>query len=196
MTEKKKFFSTIMVHECAVKGKDEKYHHIQTVLYVEGRLTKAGVTVDDKKANLAISVQNQTKALNRALQRIGVEEGALFHSESDGNAYDLLHAVCWNQYAKERLGKVPAGSVVGLFGDLRKNTGTDGKVYVALYVDDFKELEPLQKILQASRRKQPRAETEPLLVMIHSGVNTPEVDNQPSGFEKGSSFGLIFFLEI
>ena len=127
-----------MVHECAVKGKDEKYHHIQTVLYVEGRLTKAGVTVDDKKANLAISVQNQTKALNRALQRIGVEEGALFHSESDGNAYDLLHAVCWNQYAKERLGKVPAGSVVGLFGDLRKNTGTDGKVYVALYVDDFK----------------------------------------------------------
>lgn len=138
MTERKKFFSTVMVHECAVKGKDEKFHHIQTVMYCEGRLTKAGVAVDDKKANLAISVQNQTKALNRALQRIGVEEGALFHSESDGNAYDLLHAVCWNQYAKERLGKVPAGSVVGLFGDLRKNTGTDGKVYVSLYIDDFK----------------------------------------------------------
>lgn len=139
MTESRKFYSTVMVHEATVKSKkDDKYHHIQTVMYVEGRITKAGVTADDKKANLAISVQNQTKALNRALKTVDVPENTLFHSESDGNAYDLLHAVCWNKFAKERLAKVPAGSVVGLFGDLRKNTGTDGKVYVAMYVDDFK----------------------------------------------------------
>lgn len=138
MTESKKYYSTVMVHEATVKGKDNNYHHIQTVMYVEGRITKAGVTSDDKKANLAISIQNQTKALNRALKSIEAPEGSLFHSESNGNEYDLLHAVCWNKYSKERLGKVPAGSVVGLFGDLRKNVGTDGKTYVALYIDDFK----------------------------------------------------------
>lgn len=139
MTESKKYYSTVMVHETTVKGKDNNYHHIQTVMYVEGRITNAGVTEDERKANLAISIQNQTKALNRALKTIEVPEGTLFHNEKDdGNAYDLLHAVCWGKYVKERLAKVPAGSIVGLFGDLRKNTGTDGKVYVALYVDDFK----------------------------------------------------------
>lgn len=138
MTENKKRYSTVMVHEATVKGKDDKYHHIQTVMYVEGRITNAGVVSDDKKTNLAISVQNQTKALNRALKTIEAPEGTLFHSGSDDKEYDTLHAVCWGKYVKDRLAKVPAGSIIGLFGDLRKNTGTDGKVYVALYVDDFK----------------------------------------------------------
>lgn len=158
MTENKKNYSTVMVHEATIKGKDNEYHHIQTIMYVEGRIPKVGVKADEKKTNLSISVQNQTKALSRALKTIGAPEDALFHSESNGNSYDSLHAVCWDKYVKERLAKVPATSIVGLFGDLRKNTGTDGKVYVALYVDNFKVIKWADKNANANSESEESAE--------------------------------------
>ena len=137
MAEAKKYYSTVMSSEVSLKLKDGTRRHIDDVLYVEGRITSKGVQAGENYARCQLSVQNRTKTLQRLVKR--KDEGAeLYHTEREnGDEYDVLSVVCFDQYRREAFGKLPAGTVIGVIGRLDVNE-RDGNKYVSLVANDFK----------------------------------------------------------
>lgn len=133
----KKYYSTVMSSEVSLKLKDGTRRHIDDVLYVEGRITSKGMTTGENYVRCQISVQNRTKTLDRLVKR--KNEGAeLYHTQRDnGDEYDVVSVVMFDQYRREAFGKVPAGAVVGVIGRFDVNEKDDQK-YVSLIANDFK----------------------------------------------------------
>lgn len=132
----KKYYSVVMSSEVSLTLKSGERKHIDDVAYIEGRITSKGVTAGENYSRCQISVQNKTRALDRLVKRHD-EAAALYHTESNGNEYDVLSVVCFNQYRRDTLAKIPAGAVVGVIGKIQVRDGENGNKYVSLIADDF-----------------------------------------------------------
>lgn len=137
MAETKKYYSTVMSSEVSLKLKDGTRRHIDDVVYLEGRVTSKGMTVGENYARCQVSVQNRTKTLDRLVKRKN-EKAELYHTTRDnGDEYDVVSVVMFDQYRRESFSKVPAGAVVGLIGRFDVNE-KDGQTYVSLVANDYK----------------------------------------------------------
>ena len=133
----KKYYSTVMSFDVTLKLKDETRRLIDDVVYLEGRVTSKGMTVGENYARCQVSVQNRTKTLDRLVKR--KNEGAeLYHTQRDnGDEYDIVNVVIFDQYRRDAFGKLPAGTVVGVLGHFDVNE-RDGQTYVSLIAKEFK----------------------------------------------------------